>query len=600
MRRVPGLASFVRNMSVTWKFVAVYLTILALSLLVSGLYLYQQLSASAIVQAQAVMERNLLQTRDSILDKVKMVEDISRLFTSDIKLQTFLSEDFEGDDPLQFEFYRTSTVPFVENIIRQNPFIHSMRIYMYNPTIPEVYDSFYSLDRIRDQEWVTEAMHSENADSGWRGIHEENMIIRTPAMTGGNQEVFSYVQQINSIRYSDSIALLEVEVKEGVLFDVLRAESTEVAGRVFAISGDGMVVSRNLEELQGRSLSDLGIEPLPTDTVFNDILTVHDEASIVISVPMEPLGLRLVGVFPENSFNGEVKESARSIAAILLIALTVLGVLVYVMTNAMLSRLKVLVKAMKQVREGKLEVSVPVKSNDEFSLIAGSFNLMTERIHSLVETVYKIELMEREAELRALEAQVNPHFLYNTLATISWVARKAKADDIVQISNALAQFYRLVLNKGRSEILVKGELDMVKAYLNIQKFRFEDMFDVIYDIDERVYEHAAVKNILQPLIENALVHGIEPKRSHGTLIVKAGFDGDMLYYSVIDDGVGLRQRRIADIMAGAIDRTAGSGYAVKNIMDRLKGYYGDQYEFHIHSRPGIGTAVVIKFGKGRQ
>ncbi|KAI7248998.1 hypothetical protein KC345_g11791, partial [Hortaea werneckii] len=168
--------------------------------------------------------------------------------------------------------------------------------------------------------------------------------------------------------------------------------------------------------------------------------------------------------------------------------------------------------------------------------MALSFNHMTRRIHDLVETVYKSELLEKDAELKALESQINPHFLYNTLATISWVARKAKAPDIVKLSDSMAKFYRLVLNKGNSETLVANELDMVGAYLAIQKFRFEDRFDAVFEVDEQVRNCYTLKNILQPLVENALIHGIEPKRSHGTIIIKAALENDLVVIRIIDDG----------------------------------------------------------------
>nr|WP_281378649.1 sensor histidine kinase [Paenibacillus phyllosphaerae] len=284
-------------------------------------------------------------------------------------------------------------------------------------------------------------------------------------------------------------------------------------------------------------------------------------------------------------------------ALILLGALLLLSLLVYFVTTKLLARMKLLLRAMKKVREGSLDVSVPVTSNDEFSQMALSFNHMTGRIHELVEKVYKIEIMEKEAELRALESQINPHFLYNTLATISWAARKADAPEITQISNALAKFYRLVLNKGSSESTIGGEIEMVKAYLQIQKFRFEERFDVVYELDERTFDCVAAKNIVQPLVENALAHGIEPKRSHGTLIIKTAMDERNLIIQVIDDGVGISEERLRAINAGTFE-SSGSGYAIRNIRERLAAYYGSRHRFELYSRPGIGTAVTVCLPKG--
>ncbi|WP_309120976.1 sensor histidine kinase [Paenibacillus sp.] len=589
-----------RNLSVTWKFVIAYSCILAVSLAGSGVYLYTQLANSAVEQAQQVMEHNLIQTRDSVLEKVGLIENVSQLIASDIKLQSFLGTTFTGES-YQYEEYRSEISPFVENVLRQNPYIASLRIYMFNASIPELYDSFYRIDRLEGLPEYAGLFRPTRPTTGWRGLHPQLVHLNVPLRGGDIPNVFSYYEIIQSFRYSGEVGVLEIDVKEDVMFDMLDGQGSVQLGSVFVADGQGNVVTGGDPAGAGRNVADLGIGELPSGA-FNEVRTIGGERSIVIGVPIDRIGLRIVGLFPVSAFTEAVQQSARQIAIVLFFALLVLGAFVYFITSALLSRLKLLLRAMKQVKEGSLTANVPAFGNDEFSQIASSFNLMTGRIHELVETVYKIQLMEREAELRALESQVNPHFLYNSLATISWVARKAQSKEIVDISNALAKFYRLMLNKGRREILIKDEVAMVKAYLEIQKFRYEDVFDVIYEIDESVYAYTAAKNLLQPVVENALVHGIEPKRDHGTLIIKAGVAGDMLYYQVIDDGVGMRKDRLQDIREGRSIRSggSGSGYAVKNIMERLQAYYGDKYRFELHSGPGIGTAVTIMFGKEKR
>lgn len=281
----------------------------------------------------------------------------------------------------------------------------------------------------------------------------------------------------------------------------------------------------------------------------------------------------------------------------MLISSLLLGLIIYLSTNLLLGRVKKLVKAMKQVKAGNIDVSVEVKSKDEFGELGSSFNHMTSRIHDLVETVYKIQIMEREAELKALESQINPHFLYNTLATISWVARKENPTEVVKITNSLAKFYRLVLSNGQTLISVKEEVDIVASYLYIQKVRFEDTLDVIYEIDESIYNNKIIKNILQPIVENALSHGIAEKRGHSTIIIKIKRYEDQLCFKIIDDGVGMSKIKLEQILSGTIKTTSGSGFAIKNIMERLRAYYGEDHSFEIFSRLGIGTVIAIRVGK---
>jgi two-component system sensor histidine kinase YesM len=585
------------NMKVTTKFITIYLSILIVSLTFSGFILYVQASQATISQAQTVMEQNLLQTKDSISQKVNMIENISQIIAFDTKIQTFLGSAFINES-FQLEDYRYNIAPILDNMMRQNTYIHSIRIFMENDTIPELYDGFYSMKRINNKDGYREFIANQAKQSGWRNLHLAQMMAQIPG-TAAADEVFSYDRKIFSTRYFDLAGMLEIEVKQDVLFDTLKDSVSDDLGNIFVIDQEGTVVSGNIPALQNKQIADLGIPELPVDRKVNQIQDVRSIRSLVISIPLQSPGLRIVGVFPISHFTGKVTESMKTTVIILLSSLAALSLIVYLITTKLLSRMKILLRAMKQVREGSLDVSVPVVANDEFTQMAISFNHMTSRIHDLVETVYKSEIMEKEAELRALEAQINPHFLYNTLATISWVARKANAPEITHLSQSLAKVYRLVLNKGSSEMTVYNEIEMVKAYLQIQKFRFEDRFDVVFEVDEQVSSLFMTKNILQPLVENALSHGIEPKRFHGTIIIKAGLQGERLFFQVIDDGVGMRPDKVKEILEGRVEKTSGSGYAVKNMMDRLQSYYGDQHSLAIFSRPGIGTVVTITFAMGR-
>jgi two-component system sensor histidine kinase YesM len=586
---MQGIGSRFQNLSVTWKFIIAYFSVLFVPVLLTGIYLYNQTSNSAIAQAQMLMENNLLQTRESILQKTKIIENISQIITFDNKIQTFLENGF-ANDAYQIEDYRNNILPFVENISRQNRNIYSIRIYMTNPTIPELYDSFYSIDRINYQSWYKEIIGK--SAFGWRTVHDAATPLEKQKQ-GKPDEVFSFYRKISSIQSLDIVGLLEIEMKEEVLFDILKDPVTGKFGKVFLVENRVTNASDHIPDAvkQQNNVSTLTTNVLAIKQ--NDVEKIDGIKSIVISIPINEMGVSVMGIFPVELFTKKVKSSIQTIIIVLSSSLLLLGTVIYMITNRLLSRIKRLVKAMKQVREGSLDVSVPIQANDEFTQLALNFNHMTGRIHDLVETVYKIQILERESELKALETQINPHFLYNTLATISWVARKAKAPEIVEIVNSLAKFYRLVLSKGHTLIDIKDEIEMLKAYLHIQKFRFEAMFDVEYEIDESINSNKIVKNILQPLVENALTHGIEPKRGHGTIQIKAGKRENKIVLQIIDDGVGMDSDTLQAIHNGHVDRSTGSGYALGNIKERLKAFYGKHHSFDIHSIRGIGTVITI-------
>jgi len=584
-----------RNLSVASKFMLAYVAILIIPIMFTATYLYMQETNAALSDANMLMEQNLFQIKSSILQKVKIIENMAQIVSSDKRIETFLENGFE-EDAYSINDYRYNIIPFVDNILRQSRQLFSIRIYMANSTIPEVYDSFYNIKRVNEKQLYRELLTTPSVRSKWVTSHESSTHV-LKSNKSNKEEVVSFCSKINSFTDNYLVGLLEIEVKENSLFDVLRDPVNSKLGKVFIVDENGTVVSNNIPKYYKKKIpiSNQDITKLAT---LNKIEEFEGVKSMIISVPVNEIGCSIMGVFPVDNFTEKVKGSITTIVFVSSLSVLFLGCIFYILTNTLLKRIKILVKAMKEVRDGNLSVSVEVSSKDEFGKLGLSFNNMTERIHDLVETVYKSQLMEREAELRALQAQINPHFLYNTLATISWVARKDNSPEIDKIATSLAKFYRLVLNKGDILIGVKEELEMVKAYLDIQKIRFENMFDVVYNIDEIPHNTQIVKNILQPLVENALIHGIEPMRSHGTIIIKASEYENKLLLQVIDDGAGMNSDTLKEILEGKVERSQGSGYALKNIMKRLNAFYGSKYSFDIFSELDIGTCISIRIDIG--
>ena len=583
--------SYFGNLSVKWKFVCTYFIILILQIILTGFYLYIQASSSSIEEAKLVMEQNLMQTRSSIIQREQVIENVSPIITYDKNIQNFLEVKYENELD-QIEDYQFSFAPIMDNIMRQNNIINAIKIYMPNSIVAQMKNSYYSSSTGTSPKLYKEMLADKPLKYGWLSTHPSiNYSYNT------SEEVFSLSSEIVSGTSFENVGVLEIDIKENDLFDVLRDPVISKLGKVFIVDNKNTIVSNSIPELFDKDISKSGIVNGLNPKGSSKIETVNNVKSIVISVPIEEIGCSVVGVFPVSNFNGKVKESIANIMAVLVLASLFLGIVIYLTTNLLLSRVKILVKAMKQVKAGNIDVSVEVKSKDEFGELGSSFNHMTSRIHDLVETVYKIQIMEREAELKALESQINPHFLYNTLATISWVARKENPKEVVKITNSLAKFYRLVLSNGQTLISVKDEIDIVASYLYIQKIRFEDTLDVIYDIDETVYNYRIIKNILQPIVENALNHGIADKRGHSTIIIKAKKYENQLCFKIIDDGMGMSKHKLEEVLSGKIKPTSTGGYAVKNIRERLKAYYGEEHSFEIFSRPGIGTVVTIKVGK---
>lgn len=587
IRRAQGL-------SVSWKLFLCYYAIVIVPIVIFGILFYQQMIQSSVLQAKMLIEENFKLTRANIHQHVRIIEHVSQLIASNNSVRNYLSYHYDTETKRLIE-YQFNVSPLIKSIVLQNQDIPRIRLYMKDMVVTEAGDSFRSLRRSFDQAQYTAAVSAMEEAVTWPGQREN---YRVSISWEDDAWVFQFWSTIYSSISSSAVGVLEVQIRENTLFSMLHDPAISTLGNVYIVNDEDLIITDNAKALTGKPMEAAGLVPAVLRSAKPDeTILVRGEPSMIISVPLEMVGATMIGVFPVQAFYNDFKGTLTDMITALLLVSVILGAVIYFTTNALLSRIKKLARAIRQVNDNNFKVTVQVGAEDEFGELALSFNHMTQRIHDLIETVYKIEIMEKEAEIKALEAQINPHFLYNTLATVSWAARKAKAMEIAYISNALAKFYRLVLNKGNRCITVKDEMEMVKAYLDIIRFRVGDRLTFHFEADESIFGYAMLKNILQPLVENALNHGLEPKPGRGTIVIRAGQEDGRIYFKIIDDGVGIDMRQLKQIKEGFAQGGTGSGYAIKNVMERLKAYYGSGYSFDLCSRPGIGTVVTITIEK---
>jgi two-component system sensor histidine kinase YesM len=239
-------------------------------------------------------------------------------------------------------------------------------------------------------------------------------------------------------------------------------------------------------------------------------------------------------------------------------------------------------------------VKIEVSGRDEIGQLERKYNYMLMQIEELVEEKFRIGKESKNAELRALQAQINPHFLYNTLELITCMALKYKARDITDLVNLLARFYKLSLSKGKDIISIEDEIAHIAAYVKIQNLRFEDTITLEMDIDERLMEYSILKLVLQPLVENSILHGIMEREDRtGIIRITGRFEGGDIVLSVTDDGVGM-SRDTLDRIFTENKRKDGHGFGVLNVDRRLRINYGELYGLSYKSVEGEGTTVEVK------
>ena len=246
-----------------------------------------------------------------------------------------------------------------------------------------------------------------------------------------------------------------------------------------------------------------------------------------------------------------------------------------------------------------LEMLVRSDNSDEIADLGASFNVMVGKIKELLDAKIKEHENLKKAELRALQAQINPHFLYNTLDAIIWMAEAKKSEQVVELVSVLSRFFRITLSKGKDWITVREEIEHVESYLAIQKVRYRDILDYRIDVPDNLRDGGILKLTLQPLVENALYHGIKNKRNGGTIIVRVQqFDDELLQIQIEDNGIGMTQERLTQIRAllegdSSDEVISENGYGVNNVNQRIKLYYGKAYGLTIESEYMHGACVSV-------
>ncbi|HIX63508.1 MAG TPA: sensor histidine kinase [Candidatus Mediterraneibacter colneyensis] len=278
------------------------------------------------------------------------------------------------------------------------------------------------------------------------------------------------------------------------------------------------------------------------------------------------------------------------IFAVCIILLAIVG---YMFSRRMVSHLEQLTENMNQIHMGFRKVTVSSDADDEVGVLIRSFRRMMNQMNRLISEVYEAKIRLQNSEMKALQAQINPHFLYNSLSIINWKALEAGEDEISKVTLALSTYYRTSLNRGETMTTVESEVSNIRAYLRIQLIMHDNSFSVEEDIDLDVSGVEIPKLILQPLVENAIDHGLDmSEREDKLLYIGVAQEGENVVFTVRDNGVGMEQQKAEEILT-----YHSSGYGVRNVCERIQVLYGEGGTMEVKSSPGCGTEVKIRIPK---
>lgn len=324
------------------------------------------------------------------------------------------------------------------------------------------------------------------------------------------------------------------------------------------------------------------------------------EQTLIIYETIPNTNWKIIGKVYISELMQDTYELGRIFAVAIFLILIFLIILYIIMSKGLTEPIMKLKDNMLLAAQGDLTAKVELPGNDEISVLAKQYNNMLNKIQDLIQENNMEQRNLQKAELKALQAQINPHFLYNTLDTVIWLAAANENEKLIAVVDQLAVFFRLSLSKGVEWISVAKEIEHVKSYLSIQQIRYSDLLKYSIDIDPRIYDFIMLKMILQPIVENALYHGIKQKSEGGSISIKGQLINDNdIVFEISDTGIGIEESVLSDLLVSIHENKETyidneNGFGLYNVNRRIRLYYGDDYGISVWSNPGQGTKVTIR------
>ena len=305
-------------------------------------------------------------------------------------------------------------------------------------------------------------------------------------------------------------------------------------------------------------------------------------------------GWKLVGVTPSAALGIDGIKFRFFVLFVADLFLFLLAMINAFISDKISNPIKRLDGSVREIERGNLDVEIVPSGSYEVEHLGKSIKNMLGRIKVLMSDLVAEHNAKRKSEFDTLQSQINPHFLYNTLDIIVWMIENENSDKAVNIVTALAKFFRISLSKGKNIITVKDEVEHVRNYLMIQNMRFKNRFEYSIDVDEKVLSYSSLKLMLQPLVENAIYHGMEFMDGDGEIDVKVFKEDDSLYFTITDNGLGMSEDMVETLLSkDFVPSKKGSGIGVKNVNERIKLYFGSEYGLKVESEPDEGTKITI-------
>ena len=389
-----------------------------------------------------------------------------------------------------------------------------------------------------------------------------------------------------------------VDLNYNSISDLCERISLGDRGYIYILDENGGIVYHPQQQLIYSGMKDELISEV-MDTDASSFLT--EDGRLYTVSRSEATGWIVVGVSYVSELMAGADEARFTYLLVAMVLLAVAMLLAFVLSDKITRPIKSLELSMKEVEKGNFShVALEVRENNEIGRLSRNFNTMTREIQNLMEQSEKEQQAKRKYELKVLQSQINPHFLYNTLDSIIWMAEWGKNQEVVKMTSSLARLLRRSISNEQEVVTIEEEIDYTEAYLTIQKMRYQDKLEYEIEVDPDIRKEETVKLVLQPVVENAIYHGIKYKEGKGLIQIRGFREEGSIILRVQDDGRGMDQDTLEHIFEKHVRDTKSNGVGLQNVHERIRLYYGTAYGLSFESEPGKGTTVRIRLPGRRE
>lgn len=584
---------------IKWKLFISYVILSVLPISVISVVLYSQ-ATKTIENKIAVYSRQIIyQTVGKLDGKLESVQDLSLQIVADAGFQERLERVRKQTDSELATREMKDVERELDRIIGSRSDVVGAEIVLSGSDRVMSSGEYLVSPRELGNDPAYSELMSQSGAYAWKGaVNYASSQVLYP-------NISILMRKIKSLHSGEDIGVLVMGIKEFALADTYSYIDLGPTGFVFVVDSDRRLVS-HLDKSELNRVSDYPFISRIVRSSVDESRTFPsylDDKKVLVSYGVSELAdWYMVSVVPYDYLTEDIGQ-IRTVSVRLGLILLLISVFVSFYISSTISRpAEVLVRAMRRVESGDLSVNVSLRTGNEIGMLGGHFNHMVRRMNELIKRVYESGLVKKEAEVKALQSQINPHFLYNTLSIIDSMASIKKEKEISELAQRLSDIFRYSIS-GNDVSTIREEINQVERYLYIQKIRYKDKISETIEVDPETEKGLITKLLLQPIVENAIVHGICKSRTPGHLTIKVYLSSEeTLKIEVVDDGAGMSRERLKEVQARLreADRHSLSveprdgNIGIANVHRRIRHTFGEEYGLEIDSEPGKGTRVVMK------